>query len=76
MTPVNSNSEKMYKWENESNFTLSGSEFALIINSIQAELSTPEATRIINLKASFDILTEKLKEAEKNNLVKVSELIP
>jgi hypothetical protein len=71
----NKSQEKMYKWEDDSKFVLTGNEFALIINTIQNELSTPEARRIISLNNCFNILSKKLEEESENNNVKVTNLI-
>lgn len=61
---------KRYQWEPEKKFELTGQEYALLLNSIRAILSTPESQKVIMLEKAHDVLENKLKEGVEKGEIK------
>ena len=55
--------QKKYTWGPEDQFTLTGNEFGLILNSIRAVLGTPEASRIMMAHEANGIIEQMVKRA-------------
>jgi len=47
---------KEYKWTIDTEFTLTGSEFAVVMNAFRAVLSTEEAQKIINVNKAAEAM--------------------
>jgi len=47
---------KEYKWTIDTEFTLTGSEFAIVMNAFRAILSTEEAQKIINVNKAAEAM--------------------
>jgi hypothetical protein len=47
---------KEYKWTIDTEFTLTGSEFAVVMNAFRAILSTEEAQKIINVNKAAEAM--------------------
>lgn len=61
---------KQYKWEEETDFTLSGSEFGLIMNTFRSVLRSPEAQRILMINTANEAVEEVMKRSVETGLVK------
>ena len=61
---------KKYTWGPEDHFTLTGNEFALILNSLRAVLGTPEASRVMLAHQANEII-EKMVERAVNDGVAI-----
>lgn len=57
------NPNKKYTWGPEDHFTLTGNEFALILNSLRAVLGTPEASRIMLAHQANNIIEQMVERA-------------
>ena len=55
--------EKKYTWGPEDQFTLTGNEFGLILNSLRAVLGTPEANRVMLAHQANNIIENMVKRA-------------
>jgi hypothetical protein len=55
--------EKKYTWGPEDQFTLTGNEFGLILNSLRAVLGTPEASRIMLAHQANSIIENMVQRA-------------
>jgi hypothetical protein len=65
---------KKYTWSTDQLFTISGSEFGIILNSLRATLSTEDAARILLAeKASLTIENALARAVENGSVVEVSE---
>jgi hypothetical protein len=73
-------SNKTYEWKAETEFTISGTEFGLILNTIRAILGTEQAQQILLAARTNEALEGimkknveegKITEKEKSNLKKV-----
>lgn len=62
--------DKKYTWGQEDSFILSGSEFGLILNTLRAIVSTPEAARILLAAQAAETLEGTLARAVENGIVK------
>jgi hypothetical protein len=61
---------KKYTWTPNDQFTLSGSEFGLILNSLRATISTPEAARILLANEANQAIENALAKAVEADIVK------
>lgn len=50
---------KAYKWEPDQTFTITGKEFALLLNTLRSVISTPEAQNVLIADKAHSVL-EKL----------------
>jgi hypothetical protein len=64
---------KKYTWAQEDSFILSGSEFGLILNTLRAIISTPEAARILLAAQAAESIEGTLARAVENGIVKEAE---
>ena len=64
------NPEKKYTWTPEDPFILSGGEFGILLNSLRAILSTPDAQRILLADKANDIIENTLARAVESGIVK------
>jgi len=63
------NPSKMYQWKSEDTFTLSGTDFGLILNTIRAILNTEQAQQILLAARTSDVLEKIMEEAVKSGKV-------
>ena len=61
---------KKYTWTPDDQFTLSGSEFGLILNALRAVISTPEAARILLAREANEAVEQALASAVEADIVK------
>lgn len=61
---------KKYTWTPNDEFTLSGAEFGLILNSLRAIISTPEAARILLANEANEAIEKVLSRAVETDIVK------
>lgn len=61
---------KKYTWTPNDQFTLSGSEFGLILNALRAVISTPEAARILLANQANEAIERALANAVEGDVVK------
>jgi hypothetical protein len=60
---------KKYTWAIDSEFTLSGNDFGILLNSLRAILSTEEAQRVLLADKASQILEVTLAKAVQNGAV-------
>ena len=60
---------KKYTWAIDSEFTLSGNDFGILLNSLRAILSTEEAQRILLADKASQIMEATLAQAVENGSV-------
>lgn len=60
---------KKYTWAIDSEFTLSGNDFGILLNSLRAILSTEEAQRILLADKASQIMEATLGKAVENGSV-------
>jgi len=60
---------KKYTWAIDSQFTLSGNDFGILLNSLRAILSTEEAQRILLADKASQIMEATLAQAVENGSV-------
>lgn len=61
---------KKYTWTPNDKFELTGSEFGLILNSLRATISTPEAARILLANEANEAVENALAKAVEAGIVK------
>ena len=61
---------KKYTWTPNDQFTLNGSEFGLILNSLRATISTAEAARILLANEANQVVESVLARAVEADVVK------
>ena len=61
---------KKYTWTPNDQFTLTGSEFGLVLNSLRAVVNTPEAARILLANEASQALESALAKAVEADIVK------
>lgn len=61
---------KKYSWTPEDSFTLSGSEFGLVLNALRAILNSQEAARILIANQANNTVEEILAKAVESGVVK------
>lgn len=61
---------KKYSWTPEDTFTLSGSEFGLVLNALRAILNSQEAARILIANQANNTVEEILAKAVESGVVK------
>ena len=67
-------SNKNYSWKPDEEFTISGREFGLILNTIRAILSTEQAQQILLAARTNDILEKLMAENVENGKVVEKEI--
>lgn len=60
---------KKYTWTPEDQFTISGGEFGLILNTLRAVLNTPEAARILLANEANKVVEATLAKAVEDGIV-------
>ena len=63
--------QKKYTWGPEDQFTLTGNEFGLILNSLRAVLGTPEASRVMLAHQANTIIEKMVERAVETGVAKV-----
>lgn len=58
-----------YEWTEKTEFSLSGNEFGLILNTFRTILSSPEAQKIIMLNTANDVIESILQKNVENGNV-------
>ena len=66
---------KKYTWTQEDQFTLSGGEFGLILNTLRAVLNTPEAARILLANQANNVVEGVLAKNVEAGVIKEEETI-
>jgi len=61
---------KKYTWTPNDQFTINGNEFGLILNSLRATISTPEAARILLANEANQVVEGILARAVEAEIVK------
>ena len=61
---------KKYTWNQDESFTLTGSEFGLLLNSLRAVVSTKEAQTIILASKAAELIEEVLIQSVEKGIVK------
>jgi len=59
---------KRYTWGPDSQFTINGNEFGLILNTIRAVISTPEAQKVILAQQANEIIEKMVARAVENGV--------
>jgi hypothetical protein len=70
MEKITYDPNKKYSWTPEDSFVLSGGEFGVILNTLRAILSTPEASKILLANQANTIVEATLAKAVENGVVK------
>jgi len=70
MEKITYDPNKKYSWTPEDSFTLSGGEFGVILNTLRAILSTPEASKILLANQANTIVEATLAKAVEEGVVK------
>jgi len=70
MEKITYDPNKKYSWTPEDSFTLSGGEFGVILNTLRAILSTPEASKILLANQANTIVEATLAKAVEDGVVK------
>jgi hypothetical protein len=70
MEKITYDPNKKYSWTPEDSFTLSGGEFGVILNTLRAILSTPEASKILLANQANTIIEATLAKAVEDGVVK------
>ena len=60
---------KKYTWEIDSEFTLSGNDFGILLNSLRAILSTEEAQRVLLADKASQVMEATLAKAVESGAV-------
>jgi hypothetical protein len=61
---------KNYKWDTDSQFSFSGAEFGMILNTFRAILSTEQAAQILLVDRANSIMEEKMKQYVESGIIK------
>jgi hypothetical protein len=69
MEKITYDPNKKYTWTNDDQFVISGSEFGLILNTLRAILSTPEAAKILLANEANNVIEAKLAQAVESGVV-------
>ena len=69
------NPNAQYQWNPDEQFTISGREFGLILNTIRALLSTEQAQQILLAARTNDVLEKLMKENVENGKI-IEKFIP
>jgi hypothetical protein len=69
MEKISYDPNKKYTWTPEDQFTISGSEFGLILNTLRAVLNTPEAARILLANEANNVIEATLAKAVEAGIV-------
>lgn len=65
---------KQYRWTPETEFVLKGGEFATLLNTLRAHLSTEQAQITLLAQRAADVLEAQLKDAVESG--KAVEIVP
>lgn len=68
--PIKYDPNKRYTWTPEDQFTFSGAEFGLLLNTLRSVLSTKEAARILMASQANQVVEEALAKAVESGQVK------
>jgi hypothetical protein len=60
---------KKYQWTPETQFTIPGGEFGLILNSLRAIVTTPEAVKILTAAQAANVIESVLAKAVEEGAV-------
>ncbi len=63
------NPEKMYSWNPDETFSISGREFGLILNTLRSVLNTEQAQQIILANKTNEILEKIMEENVKSGKI-------
>jgi len=63
------NPEKMYSWNPDETFSISGREFGLILNTVRSVLNTEQAQQIILANKTNEILEKIMEENVKSGKI-------
>ena len=66
---MNYNPEKMYSWNPDETFSISGREFGLILNTLRSILNTEQAQQIILAHKTNEVLERIMEENVKNGKI-------
>jgi hypothetical protein len=69
MEKITYDPNKKYTWTNDDQFVINGSEFGLILNTLRAILSTPEAAKILLANEANNVIEAKLAQAVESGVV-------
>jgi len=70
MEKITYDPSKKYSWTPEDTFTLSGSEFGLVLNALRAILNSQEAARILIANQANTVVEDILGKAVEAGVVK------
>lgn len=70
MEKITYDPNKKYTWTPQDQFTLSGGEFGLILNTLRSVLGTQEAGRILMANQANTVIEEILAKAVESGMVK------
>ena len=70
MEKITYDPSKKYSWTPDDNFTLSGSEFGLVLNALRAILNSQEAARILIANEANTVVENLLAKAVESGVVK------
>ena len=66
---MNYNPDKMYSWNPDETFSISGREFGLILNTLRSILNTEQAQQIILAHKTNEVLERIMEENVKNGKI-------
>jgi hypothetical protein len=61
--------EKMYTWAMDQTFSLTGQEFGILLNTVRAKVSTPEALEYRRLFACNDIIEQMMEKGVAQGII-------
>lgn len=64
------NPNKNYQWDSDTEFSFTGNEFGLILNTFRAILSTEQAMQILLIDRANSIIENKMNEYVKQGLIR------
>jgi len=64
------NPNKNYQWNSDTEFSFTGNEFGLILNTFRAILSTEQAMQILLIDRANSIIENKMNEYVKQGLIR------
>lgn len=67
---TNYNPDKRYTWTPDDQFTFSGAEFGLVLNTLRAILNTPEAAKILLAHQANSVIEASLARAVEAGVAK------
>ena len=69
MEKISYDPNKKYTWTPDDQFTISGAQFGLILNTLRAVLNTPEAARILLANEANNVIEATLAKAVEAGIV-------